>query len=430
MLRRLQVEPFLRQQSVSGEDAVLEVDFLQDRIGTMRPFLRRLLRLLRRLEGSPRRTVEDALRRQQRRVRDARRMDGIARTLLSLCRFSSPPDADRAPDVRWELYRRRGELWPPVPGDEEAPYQAAAAALGLPVDRVHTLLFSDDPGARVLVRAPRLSPAALLHRYNVDLARGVLLDAVEMEIEAGEGWRDLFRMVKLARLMHEIRPAGQGRYRVTVTGPAAPFVLRPQRYGIRLARVVLGLAWTRGWTLDARVVHKGRIVPYRLRPVGPLRPSRLRRPRFDSRWEEDLALAFVEKLGSERDGWTLTREDVPIALGGEVFLPDFTVRHSDGREALVELVGFWTPEYLETKLRKLRRAGLENLVLVVFRGLAAGRSTEPGLGGGGSTQRGGMLVRELSDLPGEITWFAQRVQIGPVMAAVKRVAREPGSGDP
>ncbi|TVR59418.1 MAG: DUF790 family protein [Gemmatimonadales bacterium] len=430
MLRRTHVQPFLRYVpdragprprvgSVlddGGEDlGTLQVDYLTDPRNVVRPFLARVLRLMRRLEGSSRRTVEEALRRQQRRVRDARRMDGLARTILSLSRFRAPDGAHRAAEVRRELHERRGEWWPPVPGDEGAPYQAAAEALAMTPGQVRELLFADDPGARILVRAPRLSAAALLHRYNVDLARGVLLDAVEMEVEAGEGWRDLFRMVKLARLMHEIHPVGAHRFRISLTGPAAPYVLRPQRYGIRLARVVLGLARTRGWTAEARVLHEGRPVPYRLSASGPLRPRRVRRPRFDSGWEEDLAQAFAEKLGSEREGWILTREDVPVQVGGRVFLPDFTVRHRDGRVALVEIVGFWTPEYLDEKLRKLREAGLHNLVVVVFRGLAAGRDE--------ASQ--GRLIRELAALPGEVTWFTNRVRIGPLMAAVERVAHRP-----
>jgi len=39
------------------------------------------------------------------------------------------------------------------------------------------------------------------------------------------------------------------------------------------------------------------------------------------------------------------------------------LRHADVREALVETVGFWTPEYLEAKARKIATAGLASLTL-------------------------------------------------------------------
>ena len=39
-------------------------------------------------------------------------------------------------------------------------------------------------------------------------------------------------------------------------------------------------------------------------------------------------------------------------------------------------MGFWTPEYLEAKARKVTAAGLDHLILVVYRGLAVGKAGE------------------------------------------------------
>ena len=48
-----------------------------------------------------------------------------------------------------------------------------------------------------------------------------------------------------------------------------------------------------------------------------------------------------------------------------MLLPDFALEHPDGRRAILEIMGFWTPEYLEEKLDKIRQADVENLVLAV-----------------------------------------------------------------
>jgi predicted nuclease of restriction endonuclease-like RecB superfamily len=61
----------------------------------------------------------------------------------------------------------------------------------------------------------------------------------------------------------------------------------------------------------------------------------------------------------------LVREDDVLDLGAEVMLPDFAIEHPDGRRAILEIVGFWTPEYLSEKLAKIRAAELNNLVLAV-----------------------------------------------------------------
>jgi len=45
---------------------------------------------------------------------------------------------------------------------------------------------------------------------------------------------------------------------------------------------------------------------------------------------------------------TRARDDI-FDLGAQVMIPDFAIEHPDGRRAILEIVGFWTPEYLESK---------------------------------------------------------------------------------
>ncbi len=97
--------------------------------------------------------------------------------------------------------------------------------------------------------------------------------------------------------------------------------------------------------------------------------------------------------------------------GNELFLPDFTLRHSDGREALIELVGFWTPEYLIAKARKVRAAGMEHLILVVYRGLAVGAT-------------GHALDSLIASVDADrVVWFAQKPRAAEVVRAAERWAR-------
>jgi uncharacterized protein len=405
MLDRRHVEPFLR---VTGD--TVNIEFLRDGDGRIVAFLDRVLRLVRRLEGRERRAVVEALRRQERRVRDAGRLAGISRTILDACEFRVPPGAAAAAAVRDALFTARGSLWPPAHGDDRLPYETAALMLDIPAGEVDRLLYADAPAARLLARAPRIDGRALLDRYNTNLARAVLLDATRVTLTARGGWRGIFRAVKLARLMYTLERAGRTRrsFRLTLTGPAAPWLARPQRYGARFARVVPALTRAPGWRLEADLLRAGAAVRYTLDAASLPVPRRRGRPRYDSRFESALAAEFAARLGADREGWSLTREDSPIAAGETVFLPDFTVRHRDGRTALIEIVGFWTPEYLEEKLRKLRATRLDNLVLVVYRGLdTGGRASE--------------ALARATDAP--IVWFEQKPRIGPVMEAVQRVGK-------
>ena len=74
------------------------------------------------------------------------------------------------------------------------------------------------------------------------------------------------------------------------------------------------------------------------------------------------------------NGWStpsaighLVREPRPVESLGSLIFPDFELvhRHDPKRRWLLEIVGFWTPKYLEEKLRKLRAAHLEHVLLCI-----------------------------------------------------------------
>ncbi len=435
MLRKTHVQPFLRVVSGDALEGAtppgrLEIAFLPPgpEGGPLIPFLERLCRITRRLEGAPRGAVAELLRRQERRVRDARRLAGVTKALLDGCRFRREEGHEEAAELRKAVYRARGGAWPPVAGDEDRPWEEVAAPRGWTADELRRRVLADRADRAVLVRAVRWDGATLLARYNLGLVQAALLDAESLVFRARGGWKGVFRALRRVRLMADITREGRRGYRLKLTGPAAPFVVRPQRYGIRMARILPELLRAPGARIAARVLHEGRAVTLHVEAEDPVfRPWLGRGPRrrgasgrgpgsrHDSLWEADLARALRERIealrATSREGWTLVREDAPVLLpGGSVFLPDFTLRHRDGREAWVELVGFWTPEYLHEKLRKLEGAGVRNLVLVVPRSTEAAHPE---------------LARALEAGGHAVVWFTTGPRPGAVLEAAARVAEVP-----
>ncbi len=174
MLSGSHVKPFSR---VSG--GRLRVEYLVDKDGRVVAFLDRLCRLVRRLEGWPRERVEEALRRQERRVRDSARLSGLSKALLDACVFEAPPGAANASAIRDAVFLARGRRWPPLPPDHGLPYEEAAGLLGYNAADLERLLYADAPGARMLVKAPPWNGRSLLAAYNLALARAVLPRAEE-----------------------------------------------------------------------------------------------------------------------------------------------------------------------------------------------------------------------------------------------------------
>ena len=56
----------------------------------------------------------------------------------------------------------------------------------------------------------------------------------------------------------------------------------------------------------------------------------------------------------------------PCAPAGTLIFPDFLLRHrlQPRRQVLIEIVGFWTPQYLASKLDKLRQTDTVCLLCV------------------------------------------------------------------
>lgn len=98
--------------------------------------------------------------------------------------------------------------------------------------------------------------------------------------------------------------------------------------------------------------------------------------RFDSKLEEALA----RDLARLAPAWDVVREPEPIPVAGDTLIfPDLALvdRVDPRRRALIEVVGFWTPDYLARKLALLRRSGLEDLILCVDADRACGDGDLP-----------------------------------------------------
>ena len=84
---------------------------------------------------------------------------------------------------------------------------------------------------------------------------------------------------------------------------------------------------------------------------------------FDSKLEE----RFAHDMGRLAPDWDVIREPEPVRAGGTLIFPDFLLKnriHAD-RRVLIEIMGFWTPEYLIEKCERLRQARLSNLILCI-----------------------------------------------------------------
>ncbi len=285
--------------------------------------------------------------------------------------------------------------------------QSLASELSISAEHLEAALFADLSASAILSDA-RLdwTPEGLIARYNLELARGVLYWASHMRIEVHGGYKDLWKYLKFFKLMFWIQSQEDG-YIIDLDGPISPFVNATMRYGRQFAAFLPALLLCERWNMVATVrsPQTWSMATYRLDAATSSLQSYFKQSGpFDSRLEADFAQEFEEKFGSKRGQWLLTREDEVLNLGNTVMIPDFALTHKrTGQRILIELVGFWHPDYLRRKVEKVRAAQCHNLLLLVYEGI-------------------NLAADALQDVPGEVLYFKQKPVLKEVMSTVEALA--------
>lgn len=278
-----------------------------------------------------------------------------------------------------------------------------ANELNVSIDGVMEGMYADLEENRLLTGFEPPTAEWLLDRYNVALAQAMLYRASEMTIRIYRNiptkYKLAFQFIKFFKLMHVVSGNTAEGYQIVLDGPASMFRLS-QKYGIQMALFLPALLHCNRWWLDATIImNKNDPLRFNLNEEFGLR-SHYRDPgEFDSELERHFATQF-DKIETE---WTLERETDIINLKDTVMIPDFAFSHPDGRRALMEIVGFWTPDYLQKKLWKLKRAAMPNMIIAVSDQLNC--STE-----------------DFRDIAGEVLFFKTRIKPKAVLEKVEACA--------
>ncbi len=235
--------------------------------------------------------------------------------------------------------------------------------------QIESAFFADLAEEQILQEVGEpITPRELIDRYNLEVARGLLYWAKEMHIHVEDGYREVFRFIKLFGLMHTIFPSTNG-YDITLHGPISPFVSSTIRYGIQFAKFLPALLLCDTWHMKASIRPPGenKFLHYAMNDQTTLRSHFKSSAGFASLLESNFAAEFESKYNRANRVWELGYEDEIIPLGETVMIPDFSFTHrKNGRRALLEIVGFWHPNYLQRKLKKVQQANRSDLILLVY----------------------------------------------------------------
>jgi len=220
--------------------------------------------------------------------------------------------------------------------------------------------YADLDSESILEKFDPPSPQELLEKYNLSLTQTLLFDSTELKFTTAGNWQKIFYTVKKLGLIYEAyKEAG---FWVKIDGPASLFKLT-RRYGTAIAKLLPFIVANPEWTVEAKILWKytNEICNFKIESWKhhALLRSHIIPISYDSTVEEDFAARF-EALES---GWRLRREPEPVLAGKQVIIPDFSLER-EGIKVYLEIVGFWTIEYLLRKIEKLKKIDVNMLVAV------------------------------------------------------------------
>nr|WP_233739793.1 DUF790 family protein [Halovenus carboxidivorans] len=331
--------------------------------------------------GSQRRELEAALTDIERESDDFKLVRGFAKLIDDDASWAvqSPLDPARTREVVFAASEAVGVV---TDAEREQALARAADRLDADPEAVERSLYADRDQREVLTDLDRRwTPAALIEQYNLSLAQTALFDAREVRVRTDDPKRVISATKRLG-LLYEIRrlPADQRRTvagtdrELVVTGPDGLFK-RTRRYGTAFARLLRTVAGTAEWHLTATVDDRGTDRELELSQADLTVPDT--EPVTEVTYDSGVEREFATRFSSLDLDWDLLREPDPIEAGEYVVIPDFAFdwKHGEFR-VYFEIMGFWTPEYVEKKLDRLAAVDDVEMLVAVDESLGVGEEIE------------------------------------------------------
>ena len=287
---------------------------------------------------------------------------GLAQILERRCAIETDSAIDPTAARRAVFEASRGFV--ATEGERKRVLDEVAGKLSIDPADLERALWADNESNLVIKGFQPIAPESLLRQYNLSLVQTLLFRATGMEIMAEDNYQPIFRKIKQLGLIYTIKDG-----KISLEGPVSLFKLT-EKYGSAFAKLLPVLMESSRWSLRASISRKTfqgkRIYDFALdntqKPLFSLVSGTVE-AEFDSAIEREFY-----QLGFP--GWKVKREPVVLAAGEYAFIPDFSLERN-GILVYVEIVGFWTPDYLKHKIQKLNLLReKERLILLVNRNLA------------------------------------------------------------
>jgi predicted nuclease of restriction endonuclease-like RecB superfamily len=303
---------------------------------------------------------------------DYRFVRGLSALLERRCLFQ--PDASIDPaEARKSVFTEASRVNVTDRNQRGEVLRMVAAKTGVTLDRLEQTLWSDIDEHLILKSFDPVDAAVLLKQYNLSLTQTLLFKSLTLSFTASGNWKNIFRQLKRLGLMY-VAEKGEETVKVTVDGPVS-LLKMVDRYGTSFAKLLPQIVKAHEWWINADILSRGkqrRIFKFELtsRDAQSIFPGVS--DQSDQQYDSGVEQRFASNFNSLGTGWILRREPEPLIAGRYVLIPDFIIE-KDSLKVYLEIMGFWTQEYLEKKVRKLGSLRDIDMIVAVDENLACSK---------------------------------------------------------
>ncbi len=240
--------------------------------------------------------------------------------------------------------------------------EQAAKYFNSTVEEIEKVMFADREEELILSNVKQVTPDELIKLYNLSLLQTTLFNALRLTFWISSNHKEVFRKIKWLGLMYELyeeEKNGESKILAEITGTAS-ILKMTRKYGTAMAKLIPSIIKAEKWWIRAEIIDDNRIYKLEIDDAYKhLLPKYEERIDYDSSLEE----RFARKIKAIKPEIEIIREPGLIKAGKYAFIPDFLIKRKN-KKVYVEIVGFWTSEYIKKKIRKIKDVNIPLIVII------------------------------------------------------------------
>ncbi len=324
------------------------------------------------LLGQSRSVFEEEINEYPGTLPDALVFAGLVKVFSDNCSFEQPAEVDaiKIRELVFSLaskFKQEGKLSSDIEVRRNI-FELVGKQNEVNPDVIDALLYSDLESENKLLAVPQVNAQNLIHRYNLALAQGALLNSLNIVVKLPASTpparlRQLTRWLKFQRLLCAVDKNKSAGLILQIDGPLSLF-RTTQKYGFQIALFLPALLLCPQFELEAELLWGKTKKPckFQISSNDGLVTHYADSGMYLPPENEIFFLLFKKRI----DEWDISDSISDLDYSDDLLVPDFVLkRKADQKIVGLEILWNWNTVMVERRIKDMEKLKLQKYVLAV-----------------------------------------------------------------